>query len=114
MPQSYKIDYIEFPSSDGAGTRRFLGEAFGWSFTSYGPDYTGIDTAGIDAGIDSSANPPKAPLAVIRTEDLELAEREVVAAGGVITMPAFDFPGGRRFHFQEPGGVELAVWIEKA
>jgi predicted enzyme related to lactoylglutathione lyase len=37
-----------------------------------------------------------------------------VAAGGAITTPAFDFPGGRRFHFREPGGVELAVWIEKA
>ncbi len=54
-----------------------------------------------------------APLTVIRTEDLELAEREVLAAGGEITRPAFDFPGGRRFHFREPGGNELAVWIEK-
>lgn len=114
MPQSYKIDYIEFPSSDGPNTRRFLGEAFGWGFTGYGPDYNAINNAGIDGGIDSSPGRPRAPLAVIRTEDLELAEREVVAAGGVITTPAFDFPGGRRFHFREPGGVELAVWIEKA
>ncbi|VAW15709.1 Glyoxalase family protein [hydrothermal vent metagenome] len=22
----------------------------------------------------------------------------------------FSFPGGRRFHFREPGGNELAVW----
>lgn len=114
MAQSYKIDYIEFPSADGPSTRRFMADAFGWSFTGYGPDYNAIDNAGIDGGIDSSGNRPKAPLAVIRTEDLELAEREVVAAGGVITLPAFDFPGGRRFHFREPGGVELAVWIEKA
>ena len=114
MPQQYKIDYLEFPSADGPGTKRFLTDAFGWTFTSYGPDYAGIDTAGIDGGIDSSDGRPKAPLAVIRTGDLELAEREVVTAGGVITTPAFDFPGGRRFHFREPGGVELAVWIEKA
>lgn len=114
MPQRYVIDYLEFPSADGAGTRRFMGDAFGWSFTSYGPEYTGIDTAGIDAGIDAGAGRTEAPLAVIRTEDLELAEREVVAAGGVITTPAYDFPGGRRFHFREPGGCELAVWIEKA
>jgi predicted enzyme related to lactoylglutathione lyase len=65
-------------------------------------------------GIDASEGRTEKPLAVIRTEDLELAEREVLAAGGEITRPAFDFPGGRRFHFREPGGNELAVWIEKA
>ncbi|MDB5540381.1 MAG: glyoxalase protein [Devosia sp.] len=114
MKQRYQIDYIEFPSADGPGTRAFLADAFGWSFTQYSPSYVGIDNAGIDAGVDSGANPPAAPLAVIRTEDLELAEREVLAAGGKITKPAFDFPGGRRFHFREPGGTELAVWVEKA
>jgi predicted enzyme related to lactoylglutathione lyase len=25
----------------------------------------------------------------------------------------FDFPGGRRFHFREPGGNELAVWTPR-
>jgi uncharacterized protein len=35
----------------------------------------------------------------------------VVGAGGVITLDPFDFPGGRRFHFREPGGNELAVWM---
>jgi predicted enzyme related to lactoylglutathione lyase len=114
MKQSYQIDYLEFPSGDGPKTHRFFADAFGWRFTSYGATYEGIDDAGIDAGIDSSSAKTGAPLAVIRTEDLELAEQEVLAAGGEITRPAFDFPGGRRFHFREPGGVELAVWIEKA
>ena len=31
----------------------------------------------------------------------------------VITQPPFTFPGGRRFHFREPGGNELAVWSER-
>ena len=114
MKQRYQIDYLEFPSTDGIATRRFLSEAFGWQFTTYSPQYEGISDGGIDAGIDSSEAKTAAPLAVIRTEDLEQAEREVLAAGGEITRPAFDFPGGRRFHFREPGGVELAVWIEKA
>ena len=113
MPGSYQIDYIEFPSSDGARTREFLGEVFGWWFTSYGPTYDEINGAGIGAGVDSDAGRPAAPLAVIRTSDLEAAERDVVAAGGIITRPAFDFPGGRRFHFREPGGSELAVWISR-
>jgi predicted enzyme related to lactoylglutathione lyase len=36
----------------------------------------------------------------------------VTAAGGEIVKPIFAFPGGRRFHFREPGGNELAVWSE--
>jgi predicted enzyme related to lactoylglutathione lyase len=27
-----------------------------------------------------------------------------------VTKEPFAFPGGRRFHFREPGGSELAVW----
>jgi predicted enzyme related to lactoylglutathione lyase len=114
MAGPYQIDYLEFPSTNGVRTRRFFADAFGWRFTSYGPTYEGIDDAGIDAGIDSNDDRVAAPLAVIRTADLEAAERDVVAAGGVITRPAYDFPGGRRFHFREPGGCELAVWIERA
>jgi uncharacterized protein len=29
-----------------------------------------------------------------------------------VVKPIFDFPGGRRFHFTEPSGNELAVWAE--
>ena len=45
-------------------------------------------------------------------DDLAEAEKAVKLAGGVITQPPFTFPGGRRFHFREPGGNELAVWSE--
>lgn len=113
MTGTYQIDYIEFPSTNGARTREFFAEAFGWRFTNYSPSYDGIDDAGIDAGIDNGEGRPAAPLAVIRTGDLEAAERAVIEAGGIITKEAFDFPGGRRFHFREPGGIELAVWISR-
>ena len=33
----------------------------------------------------------------------------VKRAGGVITRQAFSFPGGRRFHFRDPAGNELAA-----
>jgi predicted enzyme related to lactoylglutathione lyase len=36
----------------------------------------------------------------------------VTGAGGTITKPIFAFPGGRRFHFTDPSGNELAVWSE--
>ena len=112
MSEQFRIDYVEFPSADGERTRRFFSAAFGWTFTGYGPTYDGIDNAGIDGGIDSSPERVAATMAIVRTTDLEAAETAVVAAGGTITRPAYDFPGGRRFHFREPGGAEMAVWMQ--
>ncbi|QQR36956.1 VOC family protein [Devosia oryziradicis] len=106
-----QIDYIEFPSSNRAVTSAFFQAAFGWGITSYGPDYDGINNAGIDGGIDQAAEKVSSTMAVVRTDDLDAAERRVIAAGGLITRPQFDFPGGRRFHFREPGGNEMAVYI---
>ena len=114
MSDNFHIDYIEFPSRDGSGTRRFLEAAFGWSFIDYGPTYHAIDAVGIDAGIQSDPREATAaPLAIIRTDDLEAAQQAVERAGGTITRAAFDFPGGRRFHFREPGGNEMAVWVAR-
>ena len=108
-----KIDYIEFPSANRAMTSAFVRAAFGWGITSYGPDYDGIEQAGIDGGIDQAEARVAATMAVIRTDDLDAAERRVLAAGGTITRPQFDFPGGRRFHFREPGGNEMAVYVAR-
>ena len=47
---------------------------------------------------------------ILFAEDLDAAEAAVTAAGGRVVVPQFDFPGGRRFHFREPGGNVLAVW----
>lgn len=108
-----KLDYIEFPSSNRAGTSAFFQAAFGWGIVSYGPDYDGISDAGIDGGIDQAEGKVAATMAVVRTDDLDAAERRVLAAGGEITRPQFDFPGGRRFHFREPGGNEMAVYVSR-
>ena len=110
MSERLIIDYIELPSADHAGTRAFFAAAFGWRFVDYGPDYTEISNAGISAGIDGSENRIGAPLVILRADDIEAAQAQIVEKGGVITAPIFAFPGGRRFHFREPGGVEMAVW----
>ena len=111
---TYTLDYLEFSSGDGQGSQKFFAEAFGWSMTSYGPEYAAIDDAGIGVGIHSAAERVAEPLAVIQTTDLKKAYTDVVGAGGVITKEPYDFPGGRRFHFREPGGNELAVWTQAA
>ena len=106
-----QIDYIEFPSTDRERTSAFFQAAFGWGTVSYGPNYDALDGAGIEGGVDSSPDRVAAPMAVVRTDNLDAAQARILAAGGTITRAQFDFPGGRRFHFREPGGNELAVWV---
>lgn len=108
-----RLDYIEFPSTSREKTSSFFRDAFGWGLVSYGPDYDAFTEAGIDGGIDQSPDRVAATMAVVRTDDLDAAEARVIAAGGSITRSQFDFPGGRRFHFREPGGNELAVYVER-
>jgi predicted enzyme related to lactoylglutathione lyase len=106
-----RIDYVEFASPDLDRSRTFFEEAFGWSFTDYGPNYYAMNNAGLDGGITSHADDRgKPPLVILKTDDLEAALEEIEDAGGAISRPIFAFPGGRRFHFREPGGNELAVW----
>ena len=49
---------------------------------------------------------------MLYSDDLDASEQAVKQANGVITVPIFDFPGGRRFHFKDPSGNELAVWTK--
>lgn len=106
-----KIDYVEFQTPALADSKAFFAKAFGWSYVDYGPDYSAFEKAGLDGGLETcepdSQNPP---LVILKADDLEVAQAEVEAAGGEIIKPIFSFPGGRRFHFREPGGNELAVW----
>jgi uncharacterized protein len=110
-----RIDYIELPSATAHElTRAFYARAFGWAFTDYGPDYAATTTGDVDLGLQGDPSGAlAAPLPVIRVDDLEAAFDSVTKAGGTIARPIFAFPGGRRFHFIDPGGSELAVWSER-
>jgi predicted enzyme related to lactoylglutathione lyase len=112
--QNARIDYVELPSATAHElTRGFYAKAFGWAFTDYGPDYSATTTGDVDVGLNGQPEDAlSAPLPVIRVDNLQAAFDSVVAAKGVIARPIFAFPGGRRFHFIDPGGNELAVWSE--
>lgn len=114
MRRDGMIDYVEFPTTNLPAVKQFYANAFGWSFQDYGPTYSAIEpAAGLDGGFDASTeNPLAKPLVILYASDLEAMEAKVKAAGGTITVPIFSFPGGRRFHFQDPSGNELAVWSE--
>jgi hypothetical protein len=108
-----RIDYIEFPATDIAATKRFYNEAFGWTFEDYGPDYASFSDTRISGGFTKSEPVGKGALIVIFADDLEASEAKVKSAGAPILKPIFSFPGGRRFHFRDPNGNELAVWSDK-
>ena len=113
MSTSTKINYIELPVTDLMASKAFYADAFGWTYVDYGPTYSSFEGAGIDGGLDGASDrkPSKdGALVVLHTKDLEATQKSVEAAGGIVTVPIFSFPGGRRFHFTDPSGNELAVW----
>lgn len=112
MREDGKIDYVEMPGQDLPATKAFYSQAFGWRFVDYGPTYSAMEGAGLDGGFDADPDAVTAPLVVLFATDLEAMLERVTSAGGQIVKPIFSFPGGRRFHFRDPSGNELAVFCE--
>lgn len=111
--QDRQIDNIEFAVTDIERARRFYGEAFGWTFTDYGPEYCEFSDGRLTGGFARSETAvPGGPLVILYADDLAQAQARVQAAGGIISKPVFAFPGGRRFQFRDPDGYELAVWSD--
>ncbi|WP_417349093.1 VOC family protein [Ferrimonas sp.] len=114
---SETINYIEFGSNHLAASRSFFESAFGWRFTDYGADYTAFDGAGLQGGLYRGERGSRVDqggaLVVLYSDNLEASLEKVSALGAQICRPVFAFPGGRRFHFVEPGGNELAIWSDK-
>lgn len=108
------IDYIEFKSTDLEKTKDFYSNTFGWDFTDYGPAYTSFSEIGVAGGFELTSEPiVNGVLIVLHHNNLIEIREKVIAAGGIITKEIFEFPGGRRFHFTDPSGNELAIWSEK-
>jgi predicted enzyme related to lactoylglutathione lyase len=111
--QDRRIDYVEFAATEIEATKRFYSAVFGWEFTDYGPDYTSFHDGRLAGGFARvEKTGASGPLVVIYATDLEAMLASVNSAGGEITKEIFSFPGGRRFHFNDPNGNELAVWSD--
>jgi uncharacterized protein len=103
-------NFIELPTRDLAASQRFFARVFGMQMTGFGPTYACTMTGDVDLGLQADqSEATKAPLPVIEVNDLEATLAAVSAAGAAITKPIFSFPGGRRFHFLDPSGNELAA-----
>ena len=115
--QNAHFDFIEFPAKsldDLLKTKSFYSSVFGWIYKDWGDDYSDTKDSGVGSGLNADPSHKSAhPIAVIYVEAIEESKKAVVAAGGRITRDIFSFPGGRRFHFTDPTGNELAVWSDK-
>lgn len=113
-PENCRINYIELNVLDIAKAKAFYGQAFGWTFTDYGPEYAEFSDGAMKGGLTTTAppSPGGGPLVILYAAKLEAARDSVRAAGGSISREIYSFPGGRRFHFRDADGYELAVWSE--
>lgn len=110
----HRLDYVELAAPDLEAAKAFYADVFGWTFNDYGPDYAGIRSPDGDGEVGGltphAAAGSGTPLVIIYSDDLDATLAAVRAAAGRVTTEPYDFPGGRRFHFADPGGNELAVW----
>jgi predicted enzyme related to lactoylglutathione lyase len=110
MPK-YVIDYFEIPAVDASKTSAFLTSAFGFGALAYGDDYIEVRDAGVLGGLNADkSDRPATTVIGIRTDDIAAAEKSITTSGGTITKPTYDYPGGKRLFFREPGGAELMVY----
>ena len=115
--QNHCMSYIEFPATDVEATKKFYNQVFGWDFKDWGPDYVSFHDGQMGGGFTKDANVASGSkttgvLVVLYAKSLDETYGKVKAAGGRISKETFEFPGGRRFHFVDPNGNELAVWSE--
>jgi hypothetical protein len=117
MPQDdhdRRVDYVEFPATDLDPIKAFYTQAFGWKFTDYGPTYSSFEDGRLTGGFTTAAKMGiGGTLVVIYAVDLEAVQTSIRQSGGSIVKEIFEFPGGRRLHFTDPSGNELAVWSDK-
>lgn len=108
------INYIEFKVKDLPSIKHFYQECFNWKFTDYGPDYIAFEDSGLAGGFEQSEDVVvNGALVVLYHSNLELIRETIIQCQGIISKEIFSFPGGRRFHFLDPAGNELAIWSEQ-
>ncbi len=108
------INYVEFYAKDLEKVKEFYSKAFGWTFTDYGLNYTAFSDSGLEGGFEKTDDEIiNGALVILYHKDLESIKKHIIQSKGIISQDIFSFPGGRRFHFIDPAGNELAVWSDK-
>ena len=112
--KSNHIQYVEFKANDLEKTKTFYKQCFNWVFTDYGPTYVAFSESGLDGGFEQTDKAiVNGALVVLYHKELKSIKNDIINAGGTISKDIFSFPGGKRFHFIDSSGNELAVWSEE-
>lgn len=111
--EQLSINYIEFNVTDIKRSQIFYGQ-LGWSFIDYGEQYCEFNAGSLKGGFyqTDKVNAKGGALIILFSQHLEQALEIVKKAGGTITQGIYSFPGGKRFHFEDLDGYELAVWSD--
>lgn len=108
------INYVEFKAKDLEKIKKFYSKSFNWTFIDYGPTYTAFSESGLEGGFEKTDEQiVNGALIVLYHKNLDLIKNKILNSNGEISKDIFTFPGGRRFHFLDPAGNELAVWSDK-
>jgi len=115
MNTNNHINYIELKSTDLKTTKQFYNQVFNWTFTDYGENYIAFSNSGIEGGFEKTEEQiiNGSSLVVLYHKNLEKIKSDIEKLGCQITINIFSFPGGRRFHFLDPSGNELAIWSDQ-
>ena len=109
-----QINYVEFKAKDLEEIKEFYNKSFNWSFQDYGPEYVAFSNSGLEGGFAKSDDEIlNGALVILYHENLEEIRMKILNSKGIISKEIFKFPGGKRFHFHDPAGNELAVWSDK-
>lgn len=108
------INYLEFKANNIEEIKDFYSSCFNWIFNDYGLIYTAFSGSGIKGGFELTEKAIlNGALVVLYHSNLDKIKDKIIASGGKISKDIFSFPGGKRFHFIDPSGNELAVWSDK-
>lgn len=108
------INYVEFKAKDLEKIKEFYTTSFDWTFMDYGSTYVAFSESGLEGGFEKTENEIiNGALVVLYHKNLDLIKNKIIESNGKISKDIFSFPGGRRFHFIDPAGNELAVWSDK-
>ncbi|MDD5262064.1 MAG: VOC family protein [Methylacidiphilales bacterium] len=109
-----QFDAIEIPAPDIESAKVFYSTVFGWKLEPYGKQYCCFNDGRLTGGLSAERRVSEGgPLLVICVEDIDTAMDRIIKFGGRLSVPKFAFPGGKRAHFIDPNGNELAVWQEQ-
>ncbi len=108
------INYIEFKANNIQRVKQFYTSVFHWKFIDYGDAYVAFENSGLQGGFTLSEEKiVNGALIVLYHTNLEKIKDEVINNGGKVTQEIFEFPGGKRFHFLDTEGNELAIWSDQ-